>query len=76
VRELQERVLPMVRSDREEEGAWVGFQARVEQRVLRLEGQVENMRKEMQLVLERRVVELENKWDERFSQHLQQTQEQ
>lgn len=52
VRELQERVLPMVHGDRNgEEGVLVGWQARIEQRALRLEGQVENMRAEMQLIL-------------------------
>ncbi len=45
VRELQDRVLPMVRGDRNgEEGVLMGWQARIEQRALRLEGQVENMR--------------------------------
>jgi hypothetical protein len=75
VRELQERVLPLVQREREEEGVVGGWQGRIEQRMLRLEGQAENMRKEMQLVLERRIVELENKWEERFGQHLQQIQQ-
>ena len=64
VRELQEKVLPMVRggSREEEEGVWIGWQSRMEQKLLRVEGQVENMKREMELELERRVVEIENKW--------------
>jgi hypothetical protein len=37
VRELQEKVLPMVRGSRvEEEGIWIGWQSRIEQRLLRM----------------------------------------
>lgn len=48
VRELQEKVLPLVKGGREEdEGLWIGWQSRIEQKLLRLEGQAENMKKEM-----------------------------
>jgi hypothetical protein len=46
VRELQEKVLPLVKGNRdEEEGMWIGWQSRIEQKLLRLEGQAENMKK-------------------------------
>ena len=49
----------MVRGGREEGNeVWIGWQSRVEQKLLRLEGQVENMKREMELELEKRVVEL------------------
>ena len=72
VRELQDRVLPMVRGGGREDGeeVWVGWQSRVEQKLLRLEGQVDNMRREMELELERRVVELENRWEGRFAEYM------
>lgn len=75
VRELQEKVLPMVKPNREEEeGVWIGWQSRIEQKLLRLEGQVDNMRREMELELEKRVVELENKWEGRLRELAQEGQ--
>lgn len=75
VRELQEKVLPMVKPNREEEeGVWIGWQSRIEQKLLRLEGQVDNMRREMELELEKRVVELENKWEARLRELAQEGQ--
>ncbi len=37
---------------------WIGWQSRVEQKLLRLEGQVENTKREMELELERRLMEV------------------
>ena len=52
VKELQDKVLPMVRGNREEDdGVYIGWQSRIEQKLLRMEGQVENMRREMELEL-------------------------
>jgi hypothetical protein len=45
VRELQEKVLPLVKGNRDEEGMWIGWQSRIEQKLMRLEGQAENMKK-------------------------------
>lgn len=68
VRELQSKVLPMVEREEEEDVRDIAWQSRVEQKMVHLEGAMDGLRKEMEIEMEKRLLEVEQLWEERFAQ--------
>ena len=70
VKEIQEKVMPILKSDHRKtnEDDDISWQNRMEERMSRLETHLDELEKTMQIQLEKRVMEVEAKWERRFKE--------
>lgn len=69
VRKLQNMVLPLVERDREEEEQGeMGWQSKVERKLMRIESSLDAVRKEWEIEMEKKILEVEGQLENRFQQ--------
>jgi hypothetical protein len=70
VRKLQNMVLPLVERDREEEEEQgeMGWQSKVERKLMRIESSLDAVRKEWEIEMEKKILEVEGQLEDRFQQ--------
>ncbi len=67
VKRLQDMVLPMVQRDyNDEQMSEIGWQSNIERKLIKIESNLDNIRKKWQIEMQKKLIELQNEWQLKF----------
>ena len=60
VKRLQDIVLPLIERDKDEQMNEIGWQSNIERKLIKIESNFDKIRKEWQIEMEKKLIELQN----------------